>query len=394
MGLVYKKDICCGCGLCAMKCPKNAITILEDEYGYLYPYIDELKCVKCNVCKNVCAYNKPTTNNQYSKKTYAAYSKDDSILKTTASGGLFTSIAISFIKNGGIVYGSSIKKEGKSFIVKHIKADTESDLKKIKGSKYIQSSIMEVYNSVKEELKEGKKILFSGTPCQIDAIKEFTENNENLYTIDIVCHGVPNNKLFNAYIEFLNQQQKIKINSFNFRDKSKGWGLNYSYSYLKNNKQNKIIKPSYKSSYYQMFLDAYTYRENCYNCPYANDKRIGDITIGDYWGIGEEHPELLKSNIKPEKGISCLIVNSLKGESLIKNSINNIQLYESEFEKVKKHNKQLNEPSKKNKDREYILEKYKNNGYQAIEEYYNKKNRIKNLIKSLLYLIPYRIRKK
>lgn len=384
--LVNKKVDCCGCGHCSIKCPKNAIEMKEDEYGYVYPYIHKDICINCGVCKRVCQYNKQRKKCDFDKSAYVAVSKDEQILTTTASGGVFTSIAKSFIEKGGIVYGCALLNEKEKFIVKHIKLETIDELEKIKGSKYVQSDITSVYEEIKEELKKGNKVLFSGTPCQVAAIKEYT-NDDNLFTIDIICHGVPNNKMLNDYINYIENKEKIRIKDFKFRDKSKGWGLNYSYTYKDsdNHKYKKKVKPSFESSYYQLFLDSYTYRDNCYSCKYANENRVGDMTIGDYWGIEIEHKELINKNIYPKKGVSCVILNSPKGELMFEKYTNDVNSYESKFEKIKIHNHQLNNPSFKPKDRQELLEVYKNYGFSAVEKFYDRKNFIKNSIKRVLY---------
>lgn len=396
--LVNEKEICCGCGLCAAKCPKNAIEMKEDEYGFVFPYINKDKCIDCGLCKKVCAYNKKNDDNKFEKITYAAFSNDNEILNTTASGGIFTSIAKEFINQTGIVFGCSLEKENNKFIVKHIKVDKINDLEKLKGSKYVQSDITNIYKEIKECLKENKKVLFSGTPCQVAAIKQFTNNPDNLFTIDIICHGVPSNELFNNYINYINKKNNIEINDFKFRVKDKGWGLYYYYYNYYDNKKKKFFestKPAFKSSYYQLFLDSYTYRENCYRCPYANDKRTGDITIGDYWGIDIEHPELINERIiNPEKGVSCIVVNSIKGKKLLNSFASNIDLYESDLKKIKNHNHQLNNPSKKHNNREILLKDYKEYGYQSIENYYKNNKKIRKIVKNIWYKIPYKIRKK
>lgn len=387
--LVNDKIKCCGCGLCSFKCPKHAITMKEDEYGFIYPYIDKTKCINCGICKKVCQYDKKNNEISYNIKTYAAFSNDSKILNSTASGGIFTSIAKSFIEDNGVVFGCSLIKENNDFIVKHIKVDKIKDLEKLKGSKYVQSDITNIYEEILKELKEGKKVLFSGTPCQVASIKSIV-NSSCLYTIDIICHGVPSNKMFNDYINFLNETKNIRIYNYKFRDKKKGWGLYYCYYYydLKKEKYSYVCEPAFKSSYYQMFLDSYTYRENCYNCPYANDRRVGDITIGDYWGIVIEHPELISSDgIKPEKGVSCIIVNSIKGEYLLNYYNNNFVIYYSDYNKVKKHNHQLNHSSRKPIYSEIFMNKYKDKGYSSIDKCYKVNNYFKNILKEIWYIL-------
>ena len=392
--IVNEKDKCCGCGLCAIKCPKNAIEMREDEFGFIYPYINQDKCINCGICKKVCAYNNDPVENKFEKKVYGAVSKDDKILNSTASGGVFTSIATEFIKQNGVVFGCSLEKDNNKFIVKHIKVDNLDDLEKLKGSKYVQSDITNIFKEIKDCLKDNKKVLFSGTPCQVAAIKKFTNNPDNLFTIDIICHGVPSNKMFNDYIEYENKKKNIIIEDFKFRDKSKGWGMFYHYDYIdkKDNSNKRKIKPAYESSYFQMFLDSYTYRDNCYSCPYANDIRNSDITLGDFWGVEKEHFDYLSSNdLNVKRGISCIVVNSAKGNYIF-SQMNDLLLFESTILKVKKHNGQLCYPSFKPFDRVIIFNNYKLNGYCEINKYYRKKNRFKRVLRGIWNNIPYHFR--
>ncbi len=390
------KSKCSGCGLCSTRCPKNAIKMQEDEYGFLYAFIDEKKCINCGICKKICPYNKINANT-FKKKVFVSNSNNEQVLNTTASGGVFTSIATSFIKNDGVVFGSTLQNENNSFVVKHVKITSIDELEKLKGSKYVQSDISNIYPELKEELDKNKKVLFSGTPCQIAAVKKFCNDSNNLYTIDIICHGVPSNKLFNDYINYVNKKENIEIKNYKFRVKDKGWGLYYFYcDFFDVKTKNKKVKvrPAIDSSYYQLFLDSYTYRKNCYSCPFANDNRISDVTIGDFWGIEKEHKELIKNKkINIKKGVSCIIVNTEKGMNLLENNKDNIILFESNFQKVRKYNHQLDHPCKMPNDRELILKKYEEKGYKEVDKYYKNKYKLKRIAKRIWYKIPYTIRK-
>ncbi len=391
--LVNEKEKCCGCGLCAYKCPKHAITMKEDEYGFVYPYIDKAKCVNCGACRKICEYNKRRSKNNYKQKSYIAVSKNKEILNSTASGGVFTSIAKQFIASNGVVYGCSLIKKNGAFIVKHVRVTNNEELNKTKGSKYVQSNIMCVFDNINKDIENGKKVLFSGTPCQVSTIKRLTNNSMYLYTIDIICHGVPNVQLFNDYIKFIENKKSIKIEDYRFRVKEKGWGLFYGYHYNYKKKSKDLIAPAFKSSYYQLFLDSYVYRENCYSCPFSSTNREGDITIGDYWGIEKEHPEVINTQINPEKGVSCVIINSPKGEQII-NQNKNILFIESDLQKIRRHNSQLSKPSEKPNEREKLLNEYKKTGYKNIELFYTNKNRLKNLLRNIWFKLPYGVRKR
>ena len=271
------KTECCGCGACQAICPKNAIEMVEDEYGFIYPRIDESKCVNCNLCKKTCAYMNPRKMND-EKKVYASVSKNDENLKRSASGGVFYELANSIISDGGVVYGCSMEYKNDKLTPKHIRVNNQENLKKLQGSKYVQSECGNIYKLVKTDLINGKKVLFSGTPCQIEGVKSFLQYKEyeNLFLVDIICHGVPSRKMFQDYIENFEIENNCKVKEFYFRDKDKGWGLFFKVVYEKNGKTEKTVKPSYESSFYQLFLDSSIYRENCYKCPYATENRNSD----------------------------------------------------------------------------------------------------------------------
>lgn len=375
------KTECCGCGACQAICPKNAIEMVEDEYGFIYPRIDESKCVNCNLCKKTCAYMNPRKMND-EKKVYASVSKNDENLKRSASGGVFYELANSIISDGGVVYGCSMEYKNDKLTPKHIRVNNQENLKKLQGSKYVQSECGNIYKLVKADLINGKKVLFSGTPCQIEGVKSFLQYKEyeNLFLVDIICHGVPSRKMFQDYIENFEIENNCKVKEFYFRDKDKGWGLFFKVVYEKNGKKEKTVKPSYESSFYQLFLDSSIYRENCYKCPYATENRNSDLTIGDFWGIGQEHPDV---DIDSKRGISCIIANSNKGKKIIEKYSVSLYNINSNFEKVARHNHQLSKPSKHTSEREKILELYKNGTYDDVDNYYKKTRRVKNMIKKI-----------
>lgn len=391
MELINNKRECCGCAACYSICPQKAIEMVEDEYGYVYPKIDKNKCIDCGLCKKNCVFQNKEKYLNEPKKTYVASSRNSELLHNSASGGVFATIAIKFLDEHGSVYGAALEEKEEYFKVKHVRVLKKEDLVKLQGSKYVQSDMMNIYSLIKRDLEDGRKVLFSGTPCQVNALKGFLKfkDYENLYTIDIICHGVPSNKMFNSFIKMLEKKEKGKIIDFKFRDKTKKWGLNASITIKKKDKTIKKITEAFNLSYYQLFLDSQIYRENCYNCPYAGKLRTGDITIGDYWKIEKEHPNYINM-LDIEKGVSCIIVNNDKGEKMISEFLNNFVLLDSKFEKVQYHNKQLIHPSVMKKERSKILKLYSKRGYECVDEYYFKKNFIKNLIKKIFYKIPFR----
>ncbi|MBN1601393.1 MAG: Coenzyme F420 hydrogenase/dehydrogenase, beta subunit C-terminal domain [Chitinispirillaceae bacterium] len=389
-----KKD-CCGCGACFNICPKHAINMQEDEYGFIYPAIDQTTCVNCGLCKDVCARSThQETNKPFS--VFAGISKNTDILQS-ASGGIFASLATSVLNDGGIVYGVSMETVNNVLTPMHIMVDDKAELLKLLGSKYVQSFTGFCYSDVKKNLEAGKTILFSGTPCQIAGLRGFLgKDYPSLFLVDIICHGVPSARFFSDYTKLLENKLKGKINNIVFRDKQNGWGLTAKISYAaRNGKCKTALLPSKASSYYSLFLNSSIYRECCYSCKYASNNRPGDITVGDYWGIQKEHPELTSSNpgkINILDGCSCILINSSKGSYLLSKNAKKLDLYPSTFEKVAKHNRQLKEPSSLNTARDSILKTYVNYGYKKVDLNFSKTNRKVIYFETLKIRIPVLLR--
>lgn len=385
---------CCGCEACMNICPKSAISMQENSLGCTYPQIDREKCIECGLCKKVCHYQNKEMNTSLNE-SYASMSKDDELLRKSASGGIFATIAKNILKDGGSVFGCSMENEDGKVIPKHIEIENVKELQKLQGSKYVQSSIGFSYKLIKEKLDEGKNVLFSGTPCQVDGLKGFLGDKEykNLYTIDIICHGVPGQKMFSDYLKFLEKKLKGKIIGFNFRDKTIGFGFNAKVVYQKKNGEvkEKIIK-SHMSSYYSLFLESEIYRENCYTCKYAGKDRAGDITIGDYWGVEKEHPEYVVENggsLSVDKGVSCILVNNEQGKNLMETYGEGLIINESTFENASRWNRQLNQPSRHSDKREKVFKIYQEKGYKGVDKFFIKSvgvryyvRRIKSVVKS------------
>lgn len=353
-----KKD-CCACGACLNVCPRQAIHMVEDACGFCYPQIDENLCVKCGRCKQVCAFQNSKVENS-PVRVFAGIAKDVSIRKVSASGGIFAAIAKKALEEGYVVFGAVLQTD---FVVKHIGIRSVEELWKLQGSKYTQSDIGQTYSEVKESLALGKKVLFSGTPCQIDGLYGYLgRDNENLLTIDIICHGVPSNKMFMDYIKSLGED----ISSFVFRDKSIGWGINGNATI--NGKKKHIWQSS--SPYLYYFTKGWIYRDNCYQCKYTCSHRPADITLGDYWGIEKQHPEYLgKDGWDEAKGISVIIANTSKGEATVNETGYALDLKESTFEKAAEANHQLRLPSDPGK-RDDILRLYNDAGWTAVEKHF------------------------
>lgn len=335
--MICDRNSCTGCFACYNACPMNAINMKEDEFGYIYPEIDKSMCIECEICQKVCPSLK-RVNFNYPKKCYAMCSKDENIRSKSTSGGIATVFATHIINQGGIVYGAGLDDDG---IVKHMRVDNIVDLDKLKGSKYVHSYIYEIFARVKEDLMCEETVLFVGTPCQIAGLKNFLEieciNCKKLYLIDLVCHGVPSQQFLKD--ELNNEIGNCKIDKISFRDDD---GFN-----IKISKDNKILYRREESSspFYNGFLNALFYRENCYNCIYARPERVSDMTIGDFWGLGHDS----KFYNDKDKGVSVCLPITNKGIHLIEECKEKIIMEERDIKEAIKGNAQLKKPVQKNK---------------------------------------------
>ena len=382
---------CCGCSACADICPKNAISIIPDDNGFSVPSIDESLCVDCKMCQKVCQYINPV---DLSKpiESYAAACSNSNAIMTSASGGVFYAIAEQVLKQGGAVAGCAYDKRKDKLTVKHILIQDGTELYRLQGSKYVQSDTVGIYKEIKKIADTNRTVLFTGTPCQVAACRKYLGNRyDNVFYIDIICHGVPSLSMFNKYISYQEKKQNIKIDKLIFRDKSKGWDLKGSLLYRKNGQTYSKTFKTGGCSYYALFLQSKTYRDSCYECKYAKQERCSDLTIGDYWGIDSQHPEYLMQNggtLDKNKGISCILVNSKKGKELLERFGNGLEMLTSTFEKVAKSNTQLREPSKKGAGREEVLNILNTKGYEEVEKWYYDKMGIKKYIYKAYNCLP------
>lgn len=352
---ICDKNSCTGCSACYNICPKDCIDMVEDENGSLIPKINNEKCINCGMCIKVCPENNEIKYNE-PIKVYAAWSLDEETRKNSASGGIAYEIYKYFINIGGAAVGTSFNSE---MILEHKLATTMEEIKRFRGSKYVQSSIGKVYVDVKKKLIEGQEVVFIGTPCQINGLKNFLKNidTKNLLIIDLVCHGVPPIKYLQDYLDYL----KIKdiIDDISFRGRN-----NWNFTAYK---KNKVIymKHNKEDLYYKAFLNSLFYRENCYNCKYARKERISDITLGDFWGLGKKED----FKYKTEDGVSLILVNTEKGNNIINKIKDNLFIKERTLEEAIEGNAQLNHPSKKKDDTDIFRKIYMEDGFdKAISE--------------------------
>lgn len=328
---VCPKDTCNGCYACVDICKHDAITIKDEIIAYNAEIITE-KCVECGLCKRVC----PNCSNVKKRETIFAkqgWSSLDEEREKSSSGGVAAAITRSFILSGGYVC-SCLFSNGKFGF--EITNDLET-AKRFRGSKYVKSTPMGVYIRIKQVLKEGHKVLFIGLPCQVAGVLNYTKNNQNLYTIDLVCHGTPSPQLLNNYLETDLHMCMEDLEDLQFREKHI-FRLKKGESYL--------VPRNLVDRYTKTFLQGLTYTENCYRCQFATEKRISDITIGDSWASDMDEDE-------QKKGISIILCQNEKGRELIKSA--KLVLHEMNLEAERNKNLQLRKPSDKHKKRERFM---------------------------------------
>lgn len=377
----YEK--CTGCGACVQRCPKRCISWTQREFGFRYPQIDKDACVNCGQCEKVCPIDKALEVSA-EQKAYAAVHKDDEVLAKSTSGGAFTAIADAVFAQGGIVYGAAMLD---GMQVKHIRTSGKDDFEGLRSSKYLQSDTGTTYQMVEQDLKQGKTVLYSGTPCQIDGLKNFLgKDYENLYTVDIVCHGVGSQAYFDKYMDYARERYG-KIKALRFRSKEyAGWSCGGVVVVDSSDCLKKIPYRDFDNYYYSYFLSGDIYRKSCYSCKYANTNRVGDFTLGDYWGV-----EALNLPLQTENGCSLLLVNNRHAMQLL-DEIESLDRVETTVEQAAHCNKQLNAPSKLMDSRQNRIGEYESMSGQQIQKEYLKNHR-KTVVKGQLKaLMPYKLK--
>lgn len=360
---------CTGCGGCVAVCHRDAVTMGTDEYGNYRPRIDETKCVNCQKCTRFCA-KIHAASKAAPLQAYGAVGKDGDLVRKSASGGVFATVATALIAQKGQVYGAvSQCFEGK-LQVYHTCASDAREMEKMQGSKYVQSRAWEVYRAVSQRLQKGETVLFTGTPCQVAAVKAYTGDPQNLVTMDLVCHGVPATQMLNEALTLFAKRLGGKLTDFSFRDKSREKRYTSRLTLRKGRRTKTYFVRARYLSFYHAFLQSDNFRESCYSCSYAGMERVSDITVGDYWGMEKHHSHQMQDRTD----WSCVLVNTQKGKAFLEQYGKDLTLVESKPQWVAEENKQLRAPGEKGPHRARLLELYKKGGYKAVEKDFIKEN--------------------
>lgn len=369
---INDKKNCMGCSACATACPKACITMIPDEEGFLYPQVNKLLCINCGLCEKICPVHLNKKNLNQSK-AYAAINLDADIRLSSSSGGIFTELAMTIINKGGIVYGAAFNNE---FNTEHIGIDNTNMLSKLRGAKYLQSKIGNSYSEVKSHLESRRYVLFSGTPCQVEGLLSYLgKEYDNLFTVDIICHGVPSSLVWQAYLKEIGNPSSVS-----FRNKENGWSR-YSVKIITDDKiiiENHNQNPMMKAYLYNLCL-----RPSCYDCKFKKSPRISDITLADFWGIKRVLPKL-----DDDKGVSLVIVNTTKGCKLFDLIRHRIKVENVALTQAIKYNASyIHSPVKPNERNEFMLEITKRNFTAVVNEYCKENSVIAvlRLLKNKLY---------
>lgn len=355
---ILRKEDCVGCNACVQRCPKSCITMHEDEQGFLYPVVNADLCINCHLCEKVC----PVINQAESRKpllTYAAKNRDAEIRRNSSSGGIFYALAETIISEGGVVFGAKFNDDWE---VVHAHAETLEGIKAFQGSKYVQSRIGETFIQTEQFLKAGRRVMFTGTPCQIAGLKHFLRRDygNQLLTVDVVCHGVPSPLVWREYLKYITRpkgastgkntdfESTLKeieirdISRISFRDKRISWekfgfsvhtvarqgdqNSDFQSTKSQSEEQELLFETLDKNLFMQGFLKDLYLRPSCYECPAKCGKSHSDLTLADFWGISATQPEDYDST-----GVSLVLANTPVGLATLQKVDGSLQINPADY---------------------------------------------------------------
>lgn len=354
------RDLCTGCAACFNACGVKAISLQPDEEGFLLPAIDPAKCVQCGRCAAVCPQLNPPDVPHDRKIVLACWNKDNTVRKESTSGGAFSALATSVLERGGVVYGAAFDPFP---LVRHIAIERETELFRFRGSKYVQSEIGTAFSDIRELLRNGRTVLFSGTPCQVAGLYGFlgSRHEGQLFTIDVVCHGTPSPSVFASYASWVEKgvakEQEGPITEYRFRDKARGWHLHETEIVFENG--SRIRQRPYENPFFNGFLKHLYLRPSCSQCRYSNPDHPADITMADFWGYAGQS----KIDRDDGLGVSAIIVNSANGQKLFDDASRKLESFHRTLADVVRGNQALQTPSSPSPRRNSFWTKYLQRGF-------------------------------
>lgn len=362
--VICEKRLCSGCKSCAQACPKKAITFEADSEGFWYPVIDQKKCVNCGICEKVCPAASGFESRETSDEVFACWSSDEVIRRESASGGLFYELARTVLGEDGVVFGAAYDEKYRVF---HTAVDSLEGLKKLQGSKYVQSDIGESFISAEKLLREGRTVLFSGTPCQIAGFNNYLAGREHkgkLYTCDLICHGVPSVRFYNDYLKYMQKKKGSELERVQLRCKIPDWYVFSAKLDFKNGKE--YICDVYRDPYLRGFLRELVLRPCCSKCLYTSTKRVSDITMADFWGYRESCAE----DADDKKGISVALCSTERGKELFDRARVRLKSFPRPLSDAKRGNRCLSEPYPASPLREAFWADYEKKSFAYIVKKY------------------------
>lgn len=356
---ITDKHNCCGCAACVQACPKHCISFEEDEKGFRYPLVDKEICVKCGLCETVCPVLHPGETRK-PLNVYAAINPNEEVRKESSSGGIFTMLAESILDEGGVVFGARFNEQWE---VVHDYTETKEGLAPFRGSKYVQSRVGETYQQTKSFLIQGRKVIYTGTPCQIAGLRRFLgKEYDNLLTVDVVCHGVPSPMVWRDYLRSVTSNKVNQITSVKFREKSTGW-KNYSVKICRQEETPFVNEPYRENPFMQVFLKDFCLRPSCHTCPAKSGKSGSDLTIADFWGINDPDWD-------DDRGTSLILVHSRQGQQSLYSC--NIPNKQTSYEDAISHNPSIEKSVAENRFIAVFWQQYHVNGLNNIQSLLDK----------------------
>lgn len=352
--VLQDKTACTGCGACVSICPKGAIAMRADEEGFLYPAVDSAMCVGCDLCEKRCpSGHRPA---ETSPLVLGAQHKDEAIRKASSSGGVFTALAKTMLAKGGVAFGAAFDP---SLRVEHIGAFDETELKEMRGSKYVQSDAADAIANAAALLEREILVLFSGTPCQIAGLlaKVGKKHRERLLTVDFVCHGVPSPGVFASYIQSLEAERGKRVVAYTFRDKRHGWKDFSAVATFEDGSEH--VGSQRDEPYLYGFLQNLYLRPSCTRCEHLRGRyHPSDITIADLWGAQEICPER-----DDDTGLSLVMANTKRGRAALEECSAMLTTFRTELKPMLRANPSIEVPAKAHEKRARFFAEYKKNGF-------------------------------